>query len=478
VTGKNFALLKVLGEIGWSQSDLARAVNAVMGSGYISRSTVSEWTNHARIPRDPLPTVVTHVLSEAAGRELLIDTVWQGKAPKSQLWVPALDGMCVGWQHADMLSSLRGWLDGREAVLDFDHRTFLPMQGDSLTEPVWSYVESTSFPVSPIEYHHDGKRDGRMVSRSMAHIAAQMLQQMRRLDDAEGASLENLRFVHRYALSIADSIDSGEAADSTVLRELLDLWMQLCQLAGWMAYDAQQHGLAQRYWCTGLHAARSLGDRDYGAYIVTLLARQAVHRSRVDEAARLITGATVAAKAGPPMLRAFVESIRIQVEALAGNSYGMDSAAESAMELAEDSEAPDTKPRWLYWFTAARTRVHHGQALVTLYDRAAHPAKHRLELAARLLAPNSLLDDAFFPREAAYNRVWLAQSQVRRGDVPTALRTARSILEDGVVRSPRCVSQLHRLDSELNHYATKGNLDQVREFHGRLQNLVAQRRVA
>src|SRR5207248_469209 len=42
----------------------------------------------------------------------------------------------------------------------------------------------------------------------------------------------------------------------------------LTQLAGWMAFDAGQHGLAQRYFFTGLRAAHDAGYRAMEAHIL------------------------------------------------------------------------------------------------------------------------------------------------------------------------------------------------------------------
>ena len=466
---RNTALMRLLHEVGWSQAGLARSINTVMGAGYISRSTVSEWMNQGRVPRDPLPTAVAFLLSEAVGREVSVHEVWQGRAASSQLWLPALSGLIGPWRHTGMLRAVRDWLEQCEIALDFDRRTFLPAQGEDLVDSVRSYLAVTHKPVS-LEYRPGPHRDGRRVSRSMTAIAAETLQRLRRLDDVEGATLANLRFVHRYAMNIAQYISSGEAADSAVLRELLDLWMQLCQLAGWMAYDAQQHGLAQRYWHSALHAARSLGDRDHGAYIVALLAHQSAHRNRVGEASALITAAAIAAKDASPALRSLIEGVRAYTEALIGNAYGVESSAARAHELIEDRAAYDTPP-WLYWFSPATTRVGHGQALLVLADHAERRNQSRLEQAARMLAPSAAMDHTDFPRETAYNRVWLAQSQARRGEVGEALRTAAPILADDAVRSPRCLTQLTRLGADLRRVATIGDTASIRGFTLRLQEL-------
>jgi hypothetical protein len=58
----NAVLGMLLAELGWSPSRLAKAVNGVLGPGYVARSTVSEWLHQDRVPRHPLPTVVAHLI--------------------------------------------------------------------------------------------------------------------------------------------------------------------------------------------------------------------------------------------------------------------------------------------------------------------------------------------------------------------------------------------------------------------------------
>ncbi|MGH3544992.1 MAG: hypothetical protein ACRDPW_03580 [Mycobacteriales bacterium] len=337
------------------------------------------------------------------------------------------------------------WLTHGETVLDVDYRKFLPVHNDALTSPVTAYLDCSGRSISPVQYRggspETGSSETGVVSAAMLEIVGMVVQQLRRLDDREGGNLRNLRFAHRQVLTIGQYICSGEAENSAVLHELLGLWMQACQVTGWMAYDAEQHGLAQRYWYTGLHAARSVTDRAYGAYLIFLLANQAVYLGRAKEAA-----------------------------ALAGDRYGFDSAAAQAQSLLADPAAPQDRPGWLYWYGGAQCRVRHSHALIS----AAGSSRSQLEHAARLLAPNAVLDNTDFPRQAAYNRVWLVRNQLRRGELRAALDTAEAIVGPDVVRSPRCLTQLRVLDGELAAVTGTAGASRSRlgEFRGELHQLL------
>ncbi len=75
-------------------------MNGLLGPGYVARSTVSDWLHHDRLPRDPLPTVVAHLISDTLDREVCFDQLWSGRATPAELWVPADAGMARTWTPA------------------------------------------------------------------------------------------------------------------------------------------------------------------------------------------------------------------------------------------------------------------------------------------------------------------------------------------------------------------------------------------
>ena len=63
-------------------------------------------------------------------------------------------------------------------------------------------------------------------------------------------------------------------------RELAAVAAELAQLVGWMAYDGEQHGLAQRYLIQALGLSRLAGDDGLGAEILAAMSQQAVYVAR------------------------------------------------------------------------------------------------------------------------------------------------------------------------------------------------------
>jgi hypothetical protein len=178
----------LLGELGWSPSLLAEAMNGLLGPGYVARSTVSDWLHHDRLPRGPLPTVVAHLISDALGREVGLEELRSGRAKPAELWVPADAGMNLPRNAAGTVKMLDDWLGHTGGAIGMDRRFFPAVSGGVLTVPAW---------------------------------------------------------------------------------------------AGWLAPDTGKHGLSQRYFTSGLHAARTAGDRSVGVYLLVCMSSTAVHRGRL-----------------------------------------------------------------------------------------------------------------------------------------------------------------------------------------------------
>lgn len=470
---KNLFLHKALWELDWSHGRLVTELNAILGPNYVGRSTVSEWVNHSRVPRDPVPTVVAHVLSEALGRDVSVEHLWQGRARSSQLWLPAFEGLAAAeWDHAGAGTVIADWVNRGEGVLDFDRRTFLSSWGASLTLPAWAYVDSLVSPLAMATAEASSRR-GRSVTPAMMTIWENTVEQLRYLDDREGGNLENLRFAHRYLLMLGEHLKAGEASDASVNAEMLRLWMYLCQIAGWMAYDAEQHGLAQRYFYSGLHAARSAGDATYGAYLLAHLAHQAIYRGKPKEATELANAASEVSRDSPLALRALVNALLAHTEALAGNAHGFEATIDSARSMIDTPEAVQTRPAWLYWFDTEEFLARQGHGLLALARASSRSGRnHWLVKADELLTPKAVVTDSCYPREAVYNRLWLARSSLWRGELDRALDTASDTLAAEAVRSPRSVALLRRLDAELGERHGASVLHRVAVFRRQLRTAI------
>ncbi len=102
------------------------------------------------------------------------------------------------------------------------------------------------------------------VTSAMVDAIAAATAGLRTLGNAEGGHEDILRLVHHHLTSVAKLLRQARFTNAAVANRLLAEWAQLSGQAGWLAHDTGEHGLSQRYFTSGLHAAHTAGDRSVG----------------------------------------------------------------------------------------------------------------------------------------------------------------------------------------------------------------------
>lgn len=142
------------------------------------------------------------------------------------------------------------------------------------------------------------------------------------MDDSEGGGGDSLRAAHREFGQVADLAHNARFTDTRTGQRFMAAFAQLCQSAGWMALDAQQHGLAWRYFRTGLQAAHQAADHDIGAHILGSMSYQAATRGNARDAVQLAQAATKTAEKCHPLVRAVVAGESAYAQATMRNHHG------------------------------------------------------------------------------------------------------------------------------------------------------------
>lgn len=132
---------------------------------------------------------------------------------------------------------------------------------------------------------------GGRISVTLADQLPMMITTLRTMDDAAGGGTV-LPPAQRAFDWVAGLLDQASYDEHTG-RRLYGALAELGQLAGWVAHDAGQPGLGQRYHIAALHAAHSADDQLLGAHILGCMADQAARRGRAAEAVTLIESAMV-----------------------------------------------------------------------------------------------------------------------------------------------------------------------------------------
>ncbi|MFH8614726.1 hypothetical protein ACH4E8_06570 [Streptomyces sp. NPDC017979] len=427
--------------LGWSPARLARAVNSVLGPDYVARTTVTDWVAKGRVPRDPLPTITAHVLSEALGRPIALADLWGPGVRPSTSWVRADDGLLPPDAPGATVEAATQWVihDGG----DMERRKFLAVSSAALT--------STGLNSTPTRASAELGRPirGPAVTEAVVDVIAATVDAVRQLDDAAGGNRSSLHHAHRQFALVAEYVRNGRFTTSAVRDRAINLWGQLAQTAGWMAMDAGLHGLAQRYFSTGLAAAHDSDDPALASHLHGCLTYQAVTLGRFRDAVSLANAGIDAASAAPPAVRALAAARHAHAHAALGDVHGMRQSTEEAHRHLAHTEALQSRPPWLYWLTDLNVVT--GQTLITAAFAEAPGAPRLLDEADPLITPwLGTHAERTEDRDALLHGAWLARSYLRRHDLEQTIATADSLVQyASTVHSKQVEAALRGLELDL-----------------------------
>jgi hypothetical protein len=202
-----------------------------------------------------------------------------------------------------------------------------------------------------------------------------------------------------------------------VRRALFQAASEQTYLAGWMAYEAANHGLAERYLIQSLRLAQESGDVLLGAHVLAGMSDQATLLGHPQEGLKL-------AKAGQHGLRRQPLSAALAdlytLEARAHAALGHKSACLTAIRHAEstfDHVEPDNEPEWARFIDVPY-----------LWGEFTNCARDlQLPKLAEAFAQQSIKDSARQrrARRGALSTYALAVSHLQRGELDSACDTAQ-----------------------------------------------------
>jgi len=227
-----------------------------------------------------------------------------------------------------------------------------------------------------------------------------------------------------------------------------------------MAYDLEQHGLAQRYLIQALRLAREANNYALGGEILAGMSHQAVYLHRADDALDLARAAhDSATKAGLPALAS--ESLIMQAHALAIDNQPATcgKALNAAEEAFERSDATNT-PQWLSYFDDAYMAAKFGHCFRELGqgDKAEYFARRSLDMV-----------DGYV-RGRTFNVVLLANAQLQQQDLDAACSTGNQALDlASGLQSARTIKYIRDLRRRMSKFSRE---PVVSDFQGRAHELL------
>ncbi len=235
---------------------------------------------------------------------------------------------------------------------------------------------------------------------------------------------------------------------------------RLTELAGYMAVDTGQPGLAQRYYIQALRLAQAAGDRGYGGYVLAAsMSHLAAQLGNPREIAQLARAAQEGARGRvTPRAESMFHAAEARGHALMGDARAAQSAAGRAvcaLEAADPAAGDD--PVWIAHFDEAY-----------LADELAHCHRDlgQAEAAARCAQESLAGHPETRARRRAIGYVLLATAQVQQREIEEACSTGMKAVEllEGL-RSNRGAEYLEDFQQRLEPYRDEAV---VREFGARL----------
>ncbi|WP_030380364.1 MULTISPECIES: hypothetical protein [unclassified Streptomyces] len=458
----NERLQALIQEAGCSNAGLARRVN-MCGAEHgldlrYDKTSVARWLRGQQ-PRGRAPAIIAEALGRKLGRTVTIDEIGMANGKNlasgvglqfSPTVLGAIEQVCELWRS------------------DVGRRDFLSgssVAASALVEPSRDWLIST--PDAQV-----GRTGGPRVGASDVAAVRAMTQALVDLDHTYGSGHVRPVVVH-YLNSVVSGLLAGSYRES-VGRELFAAVARLTELAGYMAVDTGQPGLAQRYYIQALRLAQAAGDRGYGGYVLAAsMSHLAAQLGNPREIAQLARAAQEGARGQvPARAQSMFCAAEARGHALMGDVRGAQAAAGravAAMEAAGGSGGASgagspadagsgDDPVWIAHFDEAY-----------LADELAHCHRDLGQAdAAERCAREAL---AGHPegrvRRRAIGFVLLATAQVQKREVEQAVHTGMKAVELlGGLRSNRGAEYLEDFQQRLEPF---GEEAVVREFGARLE---------
>nr|WP_024127614.1 hypothetical protein [Streptomyces sp. F12]AHE40378.1 Tat (twin-arginine translocation) pathway signal sequence domain-containing protein [Streptomyces sp. F12] len=275
---RNTRLEAVIQESGLSQRALAarfRAVAAEHGASElrsVAQPYIARWVAGAPM-EGRAPAILAETLSRGLGRLVTLADIGLANETESEPQPPA-------WSD-DTLTTL---VTLGRTDMDIDRRRLL-------ANSVYS-VAALALPEDKwFEQAADRARTRRPLSSYM--VTAQDVEDVRemaalfsRRDQKRGGRAGRTALVAYLRSEVAELL-SGRFLTEDIRRGMTSAAAELAYLAGWTAFDAGEHPLAQRWLTTATKLAEEAGDAPLAGHILRAMAHQAVDLGKPQEAVRL-----------------------------------------------------------------------------------------------------------------------------------------------------------------------------------------------
>lgn len=433
---RNEALHEMLREAGMTYDQLAREVRLVAAQAGDSlrtnKSAVAHWVK-GKMPSPQTAAYIAEIFSRWLGREVQPHEL--GLGSHTQDGPRPVLGLGLGPDPVDMLRRL--------GEADIHRRSFLANAAYS--------VAAAALPLGveqATEYGHRA-RSGQRAGRGEVEAVRDMTKLFTAIDERHGGQHGRTAVVQYLREDVA-ALCRASFATERDQKEMLSVAATVAYLCGWKAYDAHEHGLAQRYYLQAYALTREAGDELHGAWILRILAhngmdiRQPEHTLDLAETALARVHGRV-----DPATEALFAVTRARALANAGRGPEAVAQARAAQDLVLKGEA-QAVPHWaaLWGVPKATVSSHTAKTFRALGDHA-NAERHYAASARRRPGGTQRITALTF---AAQGR-----EQALQGHVEQACETwDRSLDLLGGVRSARATEEVAGMRRHLRVFGQRG----------------------
>ncbi|MFP8884642.1 transcriptional regulator [Streptomyces mangrovi] len=342
----NERLQALIQEAGCSNAGLARRVNMCGAEQGIDlrydKTSVARWLRGQQ-PRGRAPAVIAEALGRKLGRTVTVEEIGMagGRSMAAGIglrFAPTVSGA------VEQASELWRSDVGRRDLLAARSGAF-----SALVEPSRDWLISA--PDAEVE-----RRTGPRVGASDVAAVRDTTAALSELDHRYGSGHVRPVVVH-YLNSVVSGLLTGSYTEA-VGRELFAAVARLTELAGYMAVDTGQPGLAQRYYIQALRMAQAADDRAYGGYVLAAgMSHLAASLGTPREIAQLARAAQEGTRGRvTPRTQAMFHAAEARGHALMGDARTCQLAAGRALaafDRAESATDAGDDPEWIGHFDAA-----------------------------------------------------------------------------------------------------------------------------
>ncbi len=427
----NEQLAELLAEAGCSRRRLACYVvelgraRGVAGLRY-DHTSVLRWLAGEQ-PRAPVPDLIAEVISGLAGRVV----------------TPADLGMRAGEIRPGLGTELPvTWEGGVREITglwraDVERREFVTGAAFGVAAYASAGMRWLTLPAPVLGPAEAGA--GRRIGAEEIGGLREITRTYRQLDNRLGGGQLRATVVALLDRQVTPLLTEAAYSQDTG-RQLAEVAAELAQLAGWMAYDSEQHGLAQRYLIQALGLARLAADDAMAAEILAAMSQQAVYVARPGQAIDLARVAQAAArKSGSAVLLAECHVAEAHGHAARDDAQAC-AAALGQADRAFGQARPGSEPAWLAYFDEAylAARMAHCFRDLGQAPQAARFARRSLDM------------NQAYVRGRAFNLALLGTALAQQGQAEEAAAVGLTALDVAAgLRSRRSTRYLQDLRRRL-----------------------------